>query len=172
MVELLVTLCIVAISAGLALPSMGAMLAQFRAGRLASSFSLSVQRARSEAIHRNARVVLCKSADGLRCTKTGGYEQGWLIFEDANNNAQRDPQEGVIEVALQAPAGLQLFGNGPVAHYVSFTGLGTPWLVGGEFQAGTWTVCRTSEQAAVAHSIALAKTGNLRSYKSTQSRCG
>ena len=35
--------------------------------------------ARSEAIKRNATVTLCRSADGLSCAASGGWQQGWIV---------------------------------------------------------------------------------------------
>ncbi|MCW8825655.1 MAG: GspH/FimT family protein [Gammaproteobacteria bacterium] len=42
--------------------------------------------ARSEAIKRGFNVILCRSTDGATCANNGGWQQGWIIFVDADNN--------------------------------------------------------------------------------------
>lgn len=120
--------------------------------------------ARSEAIKRNAPVVLCKSADGLRCAVDGGWEQGWLVFHDSNNNAQREEGEAVLVRGEPVPQ-LQINGNGTMARYVSFSPGGGTHTATGAFQAGTLTVCRPSAARAEARQIVINAAGRPRVQK-------
>ncbi|MCK7498710.1 MAG: GspH/FimT family pseudopilin [Comamonadaceae bacterium] len=52
----------------------------------------------SEAIKRGVRVTLCKSMDGTGCASGGGYEQGWIVFVDPNDNATVDAGGAIIRV--------------------------------------------------------------------------
>jgi type IV fimbrial biogenesis protein FimT len=131
-----------------------------------------VQRARSEAIHRNARVLLCKSVDGASCATTGGYEQGWIVFQDANSNAALDAGEAVIQVQQMPPGPMRLYGNGPVSNYISFTGMGLPKMLTGEFQAGTLTVCCQMPGQVQTRRIVLSKPGNVRLESTEMTQCG
>ena len=141
LVELLVVATIAAVLLAITVPSMGAMLNSQRTTSLTHTFLASLHLARSEAIKRNGRAVLCKSATGQQCTADGGWEQGWIVFHDVNNNAQHDPDELIVQQQGAAPAGLRLRGNTPVARYVSYSASGTAKQTSGAFQAGTFTLC-------------------------------
>jgi type IV fimbrial biogenesis protein FimT len=77
LVELLVTISIVAILASLAVPAFSEVMLSSRLSSLANKFVASVQLARSEAIKRNAAVTLCASSDGSTCT--GAWKDGWVV---------------------------------------------------------------------------------------------
>ena len=127
--------------------------------------------ARSEAIKRNARAVLCKTANGVSCTASGGWEQGWILFHDLNNNAALDAGEEVLRQQGPASAGIRLAGNLPIANYVSYTPTGTAKLISGAFQAGTFTLCVESSASADVRQIVLSGTGRARAQKGTASDC-
>jgi type IV fimbrial biogenesis protein FimT len=55
-------------------------------GRLngfANSLFAAAQVARSEAIKRNATITVCASSDGETCDDPGGWEQGWIVVNEA-----------------------------------------------------------------------------------------
>ena len=149
LVELLLVTTIVGVLIGLALPSLGAMLQAQKSITVANRFLGSLHFARSEAIKRNARVVVCKSADGLLCSSVGAWDQGWLVFHDRDNNAQRSLDEDLVQTHLGSADGLRLSGNGPVANYVSYAANGRARTIQGAFQAGTVTLCPTMAGGAV-----------------------
>lgn len=171
LVELLVVVALAAIMASLAIPSMSALLNSQRSSSLAYAFLNSLNLARSEAIKRNARVVLCKSADALSCTRAGAWEQGWIVFHDINNNATLDEGEEVIESRGAVALGLHLTGNTPVANYVSYSPSGAAKLVSGAFQAGTFTLCLEPVSAPDVRQLILSSTGRARSIRGLASDC-
>jgi len=172
LVELLVVVAVTGIMLSLALPSMGALLGAQRAISASNMFLASLHLTRSEAIKRNGRAVMCKSADAERCTTAGGWEQGWLVFHDANNNAQRDIGELVVQRQAGSSAGIRLRGNTPVASYVSYSASGTARLVSGAFQAGTFTICPSrAGQAATVRRIIIGAPGRPRLVPGTGSDC-
>lgn len=127
--------------------------------------------ARSEAIKRNARVVLCKSADGESCAAGGGWEQGWIVFHDANNNALRETGETLIRRGEGVPGALRIAGNETVARYVSFSPFGGTRLTSGAFQAGTITLCRQSVDAAEGRQLIINAVGRPRIRKVALASC-
>jgi type IV fimbrial biogenesis protein FimT len=144
LIELLVAIAVLAVLLTVAVPSfdnarLGTNLVSFTNTLLAH-----LQLARSEAIKRNARVALCKSADGSTCMATGGWDQGWIIFHDANNNGSREDSETVIQRGETLATGFSLTGNTPVARYISYDATGATKLTSGAFQAGTLTLCRAA----------------------------
>jgi type IV fimbrial biogenesis protein FimT len=127
--------------------------------------------ARSEAIKRNGRVALCKSADGGSCAQGGSWEQGWILFQDSNNSGTREPHEPLLQQLRRLPPGWRISGNGPVARYVSYGPFGGTQLASGAFQAGTFTVCRTSTDKAEARQIIVNAGGRPRMQKVWLDHC-
>ena len=78
LVELMITIAIVAILATLAVPSFNEVALSSKLNSVANNFVASAQLARSEAIKRNAPVTLCASSDGSSCT--GAWKDGWIVL--------------------------------------------------------------------------------------------
>jgi type IV fimbrial biogenesis protein FimT len=171
LVELLIAVAVMGVLATVAAPSMNAMIDSVKLTSASNGFLSHLLLARSEAIKRNSRVVLCKSADGIACSSTGGWEQGWIVFHDANNDGNRDATEVIVQRELPLAASLRLTGNLSVARYVSFTSSGATKLVGGGFQAGTLTVCRHSADGGEARQIILNAVGRPRVYRAAVASC-
>lgn len=171
LIELLVVLALAAVFQTLAAPAMSGMANSMRTSAAANTFFSSIHLARSEAIKRKARVVLCKSATGDACASTGGWEQGWLVFHDANNNASLDAGEVLLLREQALPDPVRLAGNGPVASYVSYTATGTTSYTSGAFQAGTFTVCPESVGVTGARQIVISSAGRPRTVKTTVAQC-
>lgn len=100
LIELMVSIAILAILASIAAPSF-AQLRQNTVRRTAmDDFWHAIFLARSEAIKRNSVTSLCKSADGLHCNNApGNWADGWLVFEnlDHDDPAQRDDGEPTLQ---------------------------------------------------------------------------
>jgi type IV fimbrial biogenesis protein FimT len=171
LIEILTVVAIAAVlaaSAGVALRDVG------RSARLSGhTYRLlsELNLARSEAIKRNARVVLCKSADGESCASGGGWEQGWIVFHDANNNAARESGETIIRRSEGGLARFRIVGNETVARYVSFAPFGGARLTSGAFQAGTITLCQQSAGPAEGRQLVINAVGRPRIHKLTLASC-
>lgn len=170
-IELLITISIVAILLTVAVPSFISMLQSNRFAAFSNAYLTNLHLARSEAIKRNGRVALCKSADSATCTSDGYWSQGWLVFRDVNNNAQVDVGEDILRVHEALPINLVLLGNANVASYVSFANTGNARLTSGAFQAGTLTLCQPSATGGEARQIVINATGRPRVQKAIVATC-
>jgi len=84
--------------------------------------------ARSESIKRRAVVTLCKSSDGATCTAAGGWQNGWIVFADDNDNQDVDADEAVIRVQQQLDGNLRLrYGETGKYRYVRYKPDGEVW---------------------------------------------
>ncbi|MDO8457851.1 MAG: GspH/FimT family pseudopilin [Rhodoferax sp.] len=162
MVELLTVMTLGAILMSLAVPAMTGMLNTQKVRSMGTTFLASLHLARNEAIKRNARVVLCKSTDGTACVTSGGWEQGWIVFHDSNNNAAINTGEDLILTQGAVAQGLHLTGNTQVANYVSYSASGSAKMVSGAFQAGTLTLCLDPASVPDIKKIILSATGRAR----------
>ena len=171
LLEMLIVLAISALLLSVAVPSLSSIIDSIKLSSATNVFLSGLHLARSEAIKRNSRVVLCKTSDGVSCAVAGGWEQGWIVFHDANNNGTRESSERLIQRELPLSSSLRLTGNQYVARYVSFTPTGGTRLVGGAFQAGTLTVCRYSPGGGEARQIILNAAGRPRVQKTALATC-
>lgn len=98
--ELLMTLTLVALIAGLGLPSFSGIVA--RAGMHVEINALfhAIHLARKESIMRKRIVSLCPSLDGVSCEPARDWSSGWLMFEntDRDEPPQRDSGEPLLQV--------------------------------------------------------------------------
>ena len=165
LMELIVTLALAVIVLTLGVPSFQDALRNDRLTTRTNDLIGALQLTRSEAITRGVRVTLCKSANGTSCASSGGYEQGWIVFVDPNDNATVDAGETIIRIFEPFPTGanMTLTGNTHVAQYVSFAATGTTQLTSGAFQAGTLTLC----QAPKARQVVINSVGRVRTVVAT-----
>ncbi|WP_439113191.1 GspH/FimT family pseudopilin [Hydrogenophaga sp.] len=163
LVELMTVVAILAVILSLAFPSMARLLEGTRLRTLSNDWLDHLRLTRSEAIRRGQRVVMCAAASDSACSAGSGWHQGWLVFEDTNNNAWLDGGEAVVRYRQSAPTGWSMTGNTPVARYVSYDPLGATRMINGAFQAGTVTICRVGATGAEARRIAVNSVGRPRS---------
>lgn len=136
LVELLIAIAIFTVLVGLAIPAYNDMTLGSKLRSQANDLVAGAVLARSEAIKRNAMVRMCVSADGASCV-AGGWEQGWVVFHDADDDGVLDAGETVLLRHQAAPSGFKVTGTGAVAS-VRFQPTGV-----GATQA-TLTVCRAT----------------------------
>ena len=170
--EMAVVVAIFAVILGIAAPSWIRTVEGIRLSTLANGFMAELNLARAEAIRRGERVVICAAASANGCSNALGWDQGFIMFEDANNNGIRDVSEFVIRVNPAAPAGWSIKGNGPVSRYVSYHPMGGTLTVNGAFQAGTITICRASPQSTSGRQIVINSLGRPRSQSIDLLSCG
>jgi len=171
MIEILAALMVLVLAQILVVPAFGAMVSTMRLNSSAEAIYTSLLLARSEAVKRNARVIICKSGSGSACAPAAEWHQGWIIFHDANSNGARDDEEPILYQEAPLPKQLRLTGNGPVRDYVSYTAVGRTSLVSGAFQAGTFTVCELSGKQTDARQVVINSSGRPRQAKTTVEYC-
>ena len=120
LLELMVSLAVFAITLGLAIPSFQSLITSNRLTTQTNALLNAIYYTRSEAIKRNAHVVLCSSQSANQCDG-GSWADGWLIFSDANKNAKLDAGEIHIHSGAQSPKGLVVRGNQPVSNSIRFS---------------------------------------------------
>lgn len=99
LVELMVTVAVLAILIGLAVPSFVDVTLGSKLREQANDMVAAVALARSEAVKRNQRVTLCASSNGSSCLSSGGWHQGWIV---------RSAGGAVIQVHVASPSGFQI----------------------------------------------------------------
>jgi type IV fimbrial biogenesis protein FimT len=122
--------------------------------------------ARSEASRRAGPVTLCKSADGATCTPASVWQDGWIVFADANDNRRVDGGETIVRVQ-------QALDNGVTLEFRASLGRNddvTYEPSGFTEKNGTFTFC-DNRGAAKARAVILYRTGRPRaSVKNSSGR--
>lgn len=111
-VEVVIALTIVALALALAAPTLKDYRTHQRMRSALALFVADLSAARSEAVQRGSRVVVCPVTEGMLCRDraTIEWQDGWLVFEDANDDRERQASEPVLR-ATPALAGLRVLGS-------------------------------------------------------------
>lgn len=136
LIELMITLAVLAILIGLAAPSMNDLIRNNRVASVASEFGSAITYTRAEAIKRGQQIVLCQSSDPSAtpptCANAGGWQQGWLAFVDSNSNSSFDNGETILRVWQTPSPGADISSTNPS---IVFNARGMPTAT------DTYTVC-------------------------------
>ncbi|MFC3685610.1 GspH/FimT family pseudopilin [Hydrogenophaga luteola] len=111
LVELVVTIALVAIVSTLAFPTFSETLRQWRRDSATRALSSSLQLARTEAIKSSRRLVVCSSSDGETCADSSDWKDGWIVFvDDGATDLAYDDGERIISVS-EAQGGIASLTN-------------------------------------------------------------
>ena len=110
LVELMVTVVVLAVLMGIALPSFRGVIVSNKLSSQSNELLASLQYARSESVRRNVRVTFCQSANGTSCATSVTWA-GWLIFADSNRNNTADADEAIRTGTLIDPTVLAASSN-------------------------------------------------------------
>jgi type IV fimbrial biogenesis protein FimT len=112
LIEVMVSVAILAILAALAAPSFGDSIKKYRIKAIREDLMSSIQLARSEAIRRGIPVILVRTTV---CSNTlidaNDWSCGWEIFVDANLNGSKSAGDLVIQTS-EVPIGYGLMHTG------------------------------------------------------------
>lgn len=127
LVELMITVAIVAIVLGIAIPSFQSSIRNNQSVALGEDFASAINYVRSEAVKRATRVSLCASINGESCG--GAWTDGFIAFVDAatTDKATVPVVGSVLRVwGKQDPNALiSVENNGAAATFIRYTSLGT-----------------------------------------------
>lgn len=106
MIELMVVVVVIAVLLTVAVPSFESVMNGNRLAGASNELMASLQTARMEAVRRNARVVLCLSANANDAAPTCSTANvnGWIVFADANKNgAYNSPGDTLLRTSIVSP---------------------------------------------------------------------
>ena len=89
-IELLVTVAILAILSAIAIPSFNELIDSNARRTQLASIGGDLRHARGEALGKRQEVVICSSANGTTCSGNTDWSNGWIIFLDRNINQLPD----------------------------------------------------------------------------------
>ncbi|MES2870920.1 MAG: GspH/FimT family protein [Pseudomonadota bacterium] len=163
LIQLLLTLLIVAVTARFASPAYSSLTEHQRRQVTAEQLTSSLRNARTEALLRQQPVVIHARGED--------WSRGWRVILDLSGRGHLDQNNPVL-LETQGNIRIPIAGNTPVKHYIRFNPLGEPLFSGGAFQAGTLHICQA--KTAISHyQVVLAKSGriSLRNDQAAQALC-
>jgi type IV fimbrial biogenesis protein FimT len=184
LMDTLFALFILALLGGMAASVMQSLRINARLQSTAEALHSAVLSARTQAMRLEKRVTLCAAAANpadsrqpIRCHMLSDgngvnvWRQGWLMFEDDNNNGTWDVDEVRLLQQEAVHHDVSVRGNVTVSRYVSFGASGRSLALNGAFQAGTLTVCQRQTQEASGWRVIVNAVGRPRLEKTTISDC-
>jgi len=152
LIELMVTLAVLAILLTIAIPNYQTFVMNSRMASQANDLITALSLARSEAVKRAANVTVCASSDGATCT--GGWAAGWIV---------RDAAGTPIRVQQALGGASTMTGGTDVASTITFTASGRTTIATTATAATTTlTLCPPSPAVVQGRAIQIERTGRTR----------
>ena len=95
LVELMITIAILAIVAMIAVPSFQAVMANLEANRVQSTMRSVIQDSKHRAFTNRQRITICGSSNLQDCDAQ--WSTGFIIFNDLNKNKFKDANEDILK---------------------------------------------------------------------------
>ncbi|MBX3689005.1 GspH/FimT family pseudopilin [Dokdonella sp.] len=166
LVELLTTVAIAAVLAGIALPGFGPMLGKMRSLSTRNELAAVFNTARTAAVTRALHVVICPSGDHIGCSDDEHWQQGWIAFVDANHDHEADADEERLVVGNAAPAGTAIVGSSARTR-IEYQPDGSA-----RGSNATLTVCNRANRASDARTLVIGPSGRIRYGRATSENAG
>lgn len=140
LIELMVTVSVLAILLAVAIPAMQNFTIRNRLVAVNNDLMTAINFARSEATKRAATVSICKSSSMTGCG--GTWSDGWIVFvnTDDDSPAAVDGGETILRVHQGLPSGYTLTATTNFTNYVSYGRDGSANNI------GTFVVCHKSDE--------------------------
>lgn len=105
LLELLLSLFLMAVLAGVAIPSFAGVAANSRIRTEVNALFHAVHLARKESIMRRSVVSICPTNNSLDCSAQYDWSQGWIMFNnlDRDEPPRLDPGEAILQVHQTGP---------------------------------------------------------------------
>ena len=163
LLELLITLSILAILAAIGIPSFTAQIESSRTRTAADQLYQAIQLTRAKAVTVNRRATM---------RHLGSWNAGWEVFFDRDFDGVRDTGEELLFTHGEL-RGSAIYANNPLTNYISYIGTGESRFAGtassGGFQAGTFTICPVD--SGEGFQLVLARSGRVRQSRATAQDC-
>lgn len=121
--ELMITVLILAIVLGIAVPGLQSLLSQQELRSKVSLLNSTLAYARNEAVSRVETVTICGTGGGNVCNGSDDWSNGWMVFLDENDNGLFDTGDELLKRGGEEGNNVALT-LASSATYVSYSELG------------------------------------------------
>jgi len=138
LIEMMIAIAITGLLLSMAVPAMNLFVSNARQTGALNDFVSSMHVARSTAITTNSRVTVCPSAGGANCDLVG-WDEGWIVFRDADSDQNVDGDE--VIVATSAGADGLSFQSGEFSQFLMYRPNGRVMNASLNGSSGEFTIC-------------------------------
>lgn len=127
-IELMVTLVVMGVVLGIAIPSFNQQLLNNNSLALGEELVSAVNFARGEAVKRARNVSICARSDSNTCGSSADWNNGFIVFVDKAAETSASPEiDELLQVwsDLNPNAAIDVRRNGGGQFFIRYTGLGT-----------------------------------------------
>ena len=156
LIELMITLAIVAILLTVGVPSLKTFMQGNQLVASTNELVSALHVARSEAIKLNAKVSICSSSNGTSCSGSSSWKEGWIVFVDADGDLNGT---GVACAAIGTDCLLRIHAgfndnqltvkgvdsNNAAITSIIFTSRGLPKAGNGASKSGAFSLCSLND---------------------------
>ena len=164
LVELVATVCIAGVLAGVAIPGFMNVIRDNRTTSVANQLVTALAYTRSEAIKRGLQVTMKHKG-----TTAQVWDNGWDIFTDNNGNGVIDLSDELLKTYEAVPEGHTLRTGGNYASWLAFLASGNIRASG--LANDTFRLCDRSKDTAQSRAIKINKVGRVRTETGTATTC-
>ncbi|MDJ0778516.1 MAG: GspH/FimT family protein [Gammaproteobacteria bacterium] len=157
LLELLITLALVAAVFAIGIPSMNTFIQNDRLVTQINTLVGHLSYARSEAVKRSQQVGVCVSSNSTTCTGGNSWEDGWIIYVDIDGDGAFTAGETVLR-AQQQLEGANTLGSGTIGTQVTYDYRGFVDAA----SVGSFSLC-DDRGASYGKAISISPTGRVRS---------
>jgi type IV fimbrial biogenesis protein FimT len=172
LVELIVTLVVAGILLTIAVPSFKNVIKSSQLTTFSNDLVTTLNIARSEAVKRATKVTICRSSNSTLAdvpatpvpactTSSSGWESGWIVFVDADDDGTRDANEVLLKVHEPLDTNITLRSGANFEDYLSYQANGISRGNNG-LPNDTFKLCDDRGDISL-HVVALNKTGRVSS---------
>lgn len=147
LVELLVTMAILGILLGLAIPNFQSVIAANALRTATNDLMAGIAQTRALAIRTGKRATMCPSLSGTYCDQSATWQDGWIIFSDPSKRGGALAATDAAVITAYHPSlasSIIVVSNDGIPGYISYGGDGQGKKINGEVMAGTLRVCTTA----------------------------
>lgn len=163
LVDLTITLSVLAILLTIGLPSFSSQIQQMRVKTATYSLLEAISLTRTQAVFANKRTTIKKQTE---------WHNGWEIFIDKNNDGVRDSNETIMQ-RHEKFKGIKIIPDSKLENYISYIGTGesrkASGSTAGAFQAGSLKVCPDAKGKG--YQLILARGGRVRVTEIGEEKC-
>ena len=169
----MVVLSLIGILLAVGVPTLGSLGQINRRAATTNEIVAALQAARSEAVKLNQRVTICKSKNGADCDNAGRWDEGWIIFSDANGDRVVNGGDRLLRVQEKFDdnqlAVVARDNNNLLVYDFTFTSRGLPKALNGTSLSGAFSICsyNSSDTVVDSRAVILSLSGKVRSSKTS-----
>lgn len=168
LIELMVTIVILAILAAVGMPAMARFINDTRVSGTTNEFVSALNLARMEAIKRGRLVTVCRSTDpevgAATCTSGSDWSTGWIVFVEASSGGALGTNvepDNILARHGALSAGVYAQQQGGKTDPITFNGTGEPI---GKFAGGSFNFSH-DDTAVSPRQLCMSRSGRVKVIK-------